>query len=426
MRWTRRIASLVSLLAVAGVARAQSAPGRITGTVTESASGRGVTDANVVIVGTRVGTRTDTTGAFALNNVAPGRYGVRVARIGFAAAVDSVVVASGETATLNVRLRQVSVTLDQMVVVGYGSQRRSDLTGAVSSVTPSVETTPINSLEQALQGTAPGVQVTTASSAPGGGISIRIRGGSSINGNNEPLYVIDGFPIENDPANSDPTDAGRTNVAPSNPLAALNPSDIASIEILKDASATAIYGARGANGVIIITTKSGSGGAPRVTLDSYTGMQSVAKRYSLLNASEFAQFANEYAAQLNQPAPYADPSSLGTGTDWQSLIFRNAPIRNLQLGVSGGGTGANPTQYALSGGVFDQQGVVVGSAFRRLSLRGNVDQSVGSRLKLGSNLLVSRINSAQVPTDGTFNGGAGAVGAALQYIPVLPVREANG
>jgi TonB-linked SusC/RagA family outer membrane protein len=414
-------------LSAAHAALAQAQAGRITGTVTESTTGRGVTDANVSIVGTRIGTRTDTAGAFTLPNVAPGRYALRVARIGFAATVDSVVVTAGQTTTANVQVKQVSVTLDQMVVVGYGTQRRSDLTGSVASVTPSVATTPINSLEQTLQGTAPGVQVTTASSAPGGGISIRIRGGSSVNGNNEPLYVIDGFPIENDPSNSDPTDAGRTNTAPSNPLATLNPSDIASIEILKDASATAIYGARGANGVVIITTKSGSGGAPRVTLDSYTGWQNVAKRYSLLNATEFADFANEYAAQLNQPAPYADPTSLGAGTDWQSLIFRdNAPIRNLQLGVSGGGNGANATRYALSGGVFDQQGVVVGSAFRRLSLRGNVDQAVGSRLHLGSNLLVSRITSAQVPTDGTFNGGAGAVGAALQYLPVMPVRQADG
>jgi TonB-linked SusC/RagA family outer membrane protein len=425
MRWTRRLACVLALSA-AHAALAQAQVGRITGTVTESTTGRGVSDANVTIVGTRIGTRTDTAGAFTLINVAPGHHALRVARIGFAATVDSVVVAPGQTATANVQVRQVSVTLDQMVVVGYGTQRRSDLTGSVASVTPHVETSPINSLEQTLQGTAPGVQVTTASSAPGGGISIRIRGGSSVNGNNEPLYVIDGFPIENDPSNSDPTEAGRTNVAPADPLATLNPSDIASIEILKDASATAIYGARGANGVVIITTKSGSGGAPRVNLDSYIGMQSVAKRYSLLNATEFAQFANEYATQLGQAAPYADPSSLGAGTDWQSLIFRDAPIRNLQLGVSGGGNGVNATRYALSGGVFDQQGVVVGSDFRRLSLRGNVDQSVGSRLKLGSNLLVSRINSAQVPTDGTFNGGAGAVGAALQYLPVMPVRQADG
>src|SRR5438270_5778257 len=375
MRWMRCIMCLVLVFGSAGAAFAQSAPGRTTGTITESASGRGISDANVVAAGTRIGTRSDSTGAFSLS-IAPGRYALHVARIGFAAAIDSVVVTSGQTTTTNIQLRQVSVTLDQMVVVGYGTQRRSDLTGAVSTVTPSVETTPINSLEQTLQGTAPGVQVTTASSAPGGGISIRIRGGSSINGNNEPLYVIDGFPIENDPSNSDPTNAGRTNTAPSNPLATLNPSDIASIEILKDASATAIYGARGANGVVIITTKSGSGTSPRVTLDTYTGMQAVAKRYDLLNATQYAQFANEYASAIGVAAPYADPSSLGTGTDWQQQIFHQAPIRNVQLGVSGGTAGANTTRYALSGGVFDQQGVVVGSAFRRLSLRGNVDQSV--------------------------------------------------
>src|SRR5438270_3668880 len=258
MRWMRCIMCLVLVFGSAGAAFAQSAPGRTTGTITESASGRGISDANVVAAGTRIGTRSDSTGAFSLS-IAPGRYALHVARIGFAAAIDSVVVTSGQTTTTNIQLRQVSVTLDQMVVVGYGSQRRSDLTGSVATVTPSVETTPINSLEQTLQGTAPGVQVTTASSAPGGGISIRIRGGSSVNGNNEPLYVIDGFPIENDPSTTGSvTDAGRTNTAPANPLATLNPNDIESIEILKDASATSIYGARGANGVVIITTKRGT------------------------------------------------------------------------------------------------------------------------------------------------------------------------
>jgi TonB-dependent SusC/RagA subfamily outer membrane receptor len=136
-----------------------------------------------------------------------------------------------------------SVSLEQVVVVGYGTQRRSDLTGSVTSVTPNVERQPVTSVEQTLQGTAPGVQVTQASAAPGGGMSIRIRGGSSVNGSNEPLYVIDGFPVENDAAAASPGDGGRAATAPANPLAALNPNDIESIEILKDASATAIYGA---------------------------------------------------------------------------------------------------------------------------------------------------------------------------------------
>ena len=273
------------------------------------------------------------------------------------------------------------------------------------------------------------MQVTQASSAPGGGLSIRIRGGSSISGNNEPLYVIDGFPVENDPNNSSPSNGGRdaSTTVPQNPLASINPADIASIEILKDASATSIYGARGANGVVIITTKRGSAGKPVVALDAYTGQQAVAKRYDLLNAHQFALFANAWgAAQTTPVTPFANPDTIGVGTNWQDQIFRTAPIQNLQLSVTGGTSGDNATRYAISGGTFQQQGVVQGSNFRRLSLRGNVDQVVGPKLHFGSNVLVSRVNTAQVPTDGSYNAGAGAVLSALQYIPTMPVRRADG
>ena len=421
---------LVSLGAVTGVLApgavfAQTA-GRIVGTVTDSTGARPLANVGVGVVTQPLGARTDSAGRYTIGNVAPGRYRVRAQLIGFAAREDTVDVAAGQTATVNFRLSRTSVTLEQVVVVGYGTQRRSDLTGSVTSVTPNVERQPVTSVEQTLQGTAPGVQVTQASAAPGGGMSIRIRGGSSVNGSNEPLYVIDGFPVENDANSASPGDGGRGATAPANPLAALNPNDIESIEILKDASATAIYGARGANGVVLISTKRGRDSRPRVTIDSYTGTQQVAKRYDLLNATEFAQFANTWATNQGLAAPYADPTTFGVGTDWQDLIFRSAPIYNAQLGVAGGGTGSNATRYALSGGVFQQEGVVRGSDFRRLSLRGNVEQGVGSRLRLGSNVLLSRVNSSQVPTDGSLNAGAGAVGAALQYAPLMNVNRADG
>ena len=250
---------LVSLGAVTGVlapgAVLAQTTGRIVGTVTDSAGTRPLANAGVGVVTQPLGARTDSAGRYTIGNVAPGRYRVRAQLIGFAAREDTVDVAAGQTATVNFRLARTSVTLEQVVVVGYGTQRRSDLTGSVTSVTPNVERQPVTSVEQTLQGTAPGVQVTQASAAPGGGMSIRIRGGSSVNGSNEPLYVIDGFPVENDAASASPGDGGRGATAPANPLAALNPNDIQSIEILKDASATAIYGARGANGVLLITTK---------------------------------------------------------------------------------------------------------------------------------------------------------------------------
>lgn len=427
----------VLLGSAAGAARAKAQPttGRIVGTVTEAAAGNPLANATVGVTGTATptGSRTGTDGRYAINNLPAGRYVLRATLLGYGPRVDTVVVTAGQATTANFSLRQVSVALEQVVVVGYGTQKRSDLTGSVASVTPQVERTPIASLEQTLQGTAPGVQVTTASSAPGGGISIRIRGASSITGNGEPLYVVDGFPIENDPSNTGSvTNGGRDNTAPANPLATLNPNDIQSIEILKDASATSIYGARGANGVVMITTKRGTAGTARVTVDAYTGTQSVAKRYDMLNGQEFAQFANDWylgqSTNTTGAKVFADPSSFGTGTDWQDLIFRSAPIYNLQFGVNGGTASGskNPTRYAVSGGTFQQQGVVVGSNFDRLSLRGNLDQQVGSRFRVSTNLLVSRVDSRQAPTDGTFNAGAGAVGAALQYIPILPVRKADG
>lgn len=422
--WPILLAVGVFLTGPAGLLRAQ-APGRVIGTVRDASSNAALTNATITIDGRPVA-RSGEDGRYVAAPVSAGSHKLRVQLLGYAATDNDITVGAGATLTVDVPLRAVSVTLQQIVTVGYGSQKRSDLTGSVASVTPNVDRAPITSLEQTLQGTAPGVQVTQASSAPGGGMSIRIRGGSSVNGNNEPLYVIDGFPVENNPAaDGDPSNGGRTNTAPSNPLAALNPSDIESMEILKDASATAIYGSRGANGVVIITTKRGAAGRPRFTIDAYTATQKVADRYDLLNGTEFATFANEWALAQNQAKPFADPSIFGAGTDWQSAIFRTAPMSNLQLGVTGGSSGPNPTRYALSGGVFQQAGVVDNSDFRRVSLRGNVDQTVG-KLRLSSNLFVSRVNSSQVPTDGTFNAGAGAVGAAIQYAPIIPIRLADG
>ncbi|HXT15390.1 MAG TPA: TonB-dependent receptor [Gemmatimonadaceae bacterium] len=401
--------------------------GRITGIVADRVAGAPIANVSITISGTTLGARTGVDGRYTINEVPAGAQHLRAARIGYSPTEQAVTVAAGQTATVNLSMAQATITLDQVVVVGYGTQKRSDLTGSVASVTPNVDQTPVLSLEQTLQGAAPGVMVTQASSAPGGALSIRIRGGSSVTGNNEPLYVIDGFPIENDPDAQNPSDGGRdaSTTVPSDPLSALNPNDIESIEILKDASATSIYGARGANGVIIITTKHGQSARPRFTIDSYAGTQSVAHRYDLLNAQQFAQFVNTWSVNNGTGVLFANPDTL-PNTDWQSLIFRSAPISNLQVGVTGGGSGLNATRYALSGGVFQQQGVVINSSFRRVSLRANLDQNVGENLHLSSTASVSRVSSNSVPTDGSLNAGAGAVGAAIDYFPILPVRQANG
>jgi TonB-linked SusC/RagA family outer membrane protein len=429
MKWMRASRHLAAgaLFAASSAAAAQTGTARITGTVTDRTAGAPVANVTVIVVGSEAGARTGPDGKFTIATAPAGSQRVRASRIGYSPSDQLVTLTSGQTATLNFAMSAASVTLDQMVVVGYGTQRRSDLTGSVASVTPNVDQTPVLSLEQTLQGSAPGVMVTQASSAPGGALSIRVRGGASVTGNNEPLYVIDGFPIENDPDNQSPSDGGRdaTTTVPSNPMAALNPNDIESIEILKDASATSIYGARGANGVIIITTKHGSTTRPKFTLDSYTGTQSVAHRYDLLNGTQFAEFANAWSQNNGTGVIFADPSSV-TNTDWQSLIFRDAPLRNVQVGVTGAAGTNSATRYALSGGVYQQDGVVVNSGFKRISMRANLDQAVGERFRLSTNLTLSRAQSQSVPTDGSLNAGAGAVGAAIDYYPVLPVRQADG
>jgi TonB-linked SusC/RagA family outer membrane protein len=428
MRGLRLLAASILVAMSATAAAAQGGTGRITGIITDRAAGAPVSNVTVTVVGTQLGARSGPDGRYTIADVPVGQQRLRAARIGYAPTDQLVSVASGQVLTMNLAVAAVSVTLDQMVVVGYGSQKRSDLTGSVASVTPNVEQTPVLSLEQTLQGAAPGVSVTQASSAPGGALSIRVRGGASVTGNNEPLYVIDGFPIENDPDAQNPSDGGRDSnspTVPSNPMAALNPNDIESIEILKDASATSIYGARGANGVIIITTKHGSTTRPKFTLDSYSGSQSIAHRYDLLNGTQFAQFANAWSQNNGTGVIFADPSSV-MNTDWQSLIFRDAPIRNVQVGVTGATGAANTTRYAISGGVYQQDGIVINSSFKRISTRGNLDQTIGDRIRLNSNITLSRAMSNSIPTDGSLNAGAGAVGAAIDYYPVLPVKQPSG
>ena len=365
-----------------------------------------------------------------INDVPAGPQRIRAARIGYSPSDQLVTVAAGQVAIANLAIAAVSVTLDQVVVVGYGTQKRSDLTGSVASVTPQVEQTPITSLEQTLQGAAPGVIVSTASSAPGGGISIRIRGGSSVTGNNEPLYVIDGFPIENDPDKSSPTDGGRdaTVTVPANPLATINPNDIASIEILKDASATSIYGARGANGVIIITTKRGAPGAPAIHarhLHRHAEHREALRHAERQGVRAVRECVGAGADHADTPFPNVDTISTGN-----RLAGSDLPRRaDEQLPARAHGRLRRRQRHAIcavSGGVLQQTGIVAGSDFKRMSLRGNLSQGVGTKLQLASNLLVSRVASSQVPTDGSFNAGAGAVGAALQYLPIMPVRRADG
>ena len=450
MSWRRGFVFLLALLCIPRLVAAQGGTtGTITGTVTSQDNRAPVAGVNVFVVGTSRASITNAEGKFILTGVAAGTRVVRAASIGYANAEHNVEVRAGQSIALNFSIVPEAVELKEIVAIGYGSESRRNVTGAVSSVnTDALAKAPVQSIDQMLQGTAPGVQVTTGSAEPGGALSIRIRGTASITGNSEPLYVIDGFPVENDIEGSAAGNGGRDRTTPPNPLITLNPSDIESISILKDASATAIYGARGANGVVIITTKQGRGTKPQFTLDYYTGFQNVAKKYDLLNSQEFMDYANQYVINgINSRAdtlPAATQDSLclascpfpaalynkiissGINTDWQDQIFRTAGVRNGQITVRGAAGSNSITRYALSAGAFDQDGIVVGSGIRRYSARLNLNQAIGQRIELGGSFPASMARTKSTPTSGQQNGGAGAVSGALQYVPVLPVKDSLG
>jgi TonB-linked SusC/RagA family outer membrane protein len=372
---------------------------------------------NVIVKGTTQGTSTDADGRFTMSLDDPDAVLI-FSFIGYVTQE----VAVRSRSELNVSMSSDMQSLEEVVVVGYGTVNKRDLTGSVASVSSEqLKQVPITSLEQGIQGRVAGVQVTQASTAPGGGITIRVRGGTSINAGNEPLYVIDGFPIYNDATMMPSTvDEG---VSP-NPLSTINPSDIESIEILKDASATAIYGARGANGVVIITTKRGKPGKARISYEGYYGVQEVAKRYEMMNAADYATMVNEIAERKGH-APYLPtPESYeNNDTDWQDLIFQQAPIQNHQISISGGDRGLN---YTFSGNYYDQEGIVKNSGFKRYSFRVNLDKEVNERFKIGNTLSINRSITNSLVANGENSPQNGIIGAALTALPILPVKDENG
>jgi len=402
----------------------QPMQGTITGTITNDATGETLPGVSVTLEGTQLGAATGADGTYTIQGVEPGTYTVRASFVGFGDEVkEGVEVQEGETTTVDIAMQQKQVGLDEVVVVGYGEQQRRDLTGAVSSVSSEqIEAAPSSSVEQALQGRVAGVQVTQNSSKPGGGISVRIRGTGSVQSGAEPLYVIDGVPVYNNP-NSVPGSGGEGGgqVSP-NPLSSINPQDIESIEVLKDASATAIYGARGANGVVLITTKQGRGGETRVDFSSSLGTQRVAGTYDLVSASQYAQLVNERRVQSGSDPIFENPESFGAGNDTQDLIYDAATMQNYQLGVRGGG---DQTNFVLSGNFHDEEGVVRGSGFRRYSFRANIDRDVSDRFRVGTNVTVGRSLYNQTPTEGE-SAVRGAVGGALLTPALFALRNENG
>ncbi len=374
----------------------------ITGTVVDG-TGKPLPGASIVEKGTNNGTQTDFDGNFTLE-VSSDNVVLTVSYIGFIAQELPI---DGQTA-FTIKLKEDTAKLDEVVVIGYGTVRKSDLTGAVSSIRgDELNTDSQASVDQIIQGRIPGVQVTQSSARPGGGFSIRIRGTNSITAGNEPLYVIDGLPGEN-PGNS------------------LNPSDIQSIEVLKDASATAIYGARGSNGVVLITTKQGRKGARlEINYNTSIGFQVAAKKLDLMNAQEYTSFYNDLQIDRGN-APLFDQetiNAIGQGTNWQDEILRSALIQEHRLSFSGG---SEDTQYYLSLNYFDQDGIVINSGFERLSGRINLTHSIGEKTTVGINFNNSVQKENKVPLGLGVNREAGVIAAALQLPPTLPVFNSDG
>ncbi len=381
-------------------APAALAPVNISGTVRDEA-GSGLPGVTVLVKGTTVGSSTNPEGKYSIAVPEPNAAGTLVfSSIGY---TTEEVPISGRT-TIDVTLLSDVKSLQEVVVIGYGTQKKRDLTGAISSISPEkINQLPISRVEQALQGRISGVNVTSNSGAPGGSVAVRIRGIGTIN-NNQPLYVIDGIPVFGDGA-----------------LNSINANDIASIEVLKDASATAIYGARAANGVVIVTTKRGKEGRVSLTYDGYTGLQQLARQYDMLNATQWALLSNEMrSAQRTDPLTpeWGDPANIpgGVDTDWQKEIFRSAFMQNHALSLSGGGENS---QYLVSGSYFDQDGAVKGSNFKRYSIRANTDANIFGRVKLGTSLLFSR-------TMENSTGNGGRIETALRQLPTVPVKFADG
>ncbi|WP_183114872.1 TonB-dependent receptor [Flagellimonas pelagia] len=312
----------------------------------------------------------------------------------------------GSQNTIDLQMEVDAKALEEVVVIGYGSVKRSDVTGSVASVSVSdVKTQPAARIDEALQGRTSGLVIQNNSAAPDGTFTIRIRGSNSLTGSNDPLVVIDGFIGGN--------------------LSTVNPNDIQSIEVLKDASSTAIYGSRGANGVILVTTKAGATGKTVVQYNSYTNFQSINKKIDLLNAAEYAETVNANRSVLGLPLPFSEDqiSSFRTngGTDWQDVVFRNAIQQNHQVSISGGG---EKGKYYLSGNLTDNEGIIVGSSFKRYSVRSNVESAIGSKFKVGVNMFMSRTENHPAVTGG--NQDSSPVQAALIWAPTQPIYNEDG
>lgn len=390
----------------------------VTGTVKDQ-SGLGVIGASIQEKGTKNGTITDLDGNYSIT--VKDNAVLVFTSIGYAAQEISV---SGKT-KIDLVMAEDTQYLDEVVVVGYGTMKKSDLSGASVSMKESdLKGSVITNLDQSLQGRAAGVSAVQTSGAPGSSSSIRVRGQATVNSNAEPLYVIDGVIVQgggNSGGDFGLGSLGNGKVSTISPLATINPSDIVSMEILKDASATAIYGAQGANGVVLITTKRGKAGEAKFTYDGMFAVNRQTSRIDMMNLREYAEYYNDMVSlgELSANSYYADPSILGKGTNWQDEIFRTAIQHQHQISAQGG---TEKVQYYISGSYMDQEGTLIGSEFNRYSVRANIDAQLKSWFKLGLNATFANTNDNIKLADGT----EGVIFYSLSTLPDIPVYDIDG
>lgn len=396
----RRAALALCLTLCCFVAKAQKT---VTGNVTD-ANGDPMIGITVTLDGKPVAV-TDLDGNFTVNN-AKSTSVVKLSYVGYLDQQFTV----GNKSQFNIVMKEDPKSLEEVVVVGYGTMKRSDLTGAVTSVgDEAIAKSVPTSIDQVLQGRAAGVQIQANTGTPGGSSTIRIRGTNSLNATSQPIFVIDGVIID-----SSAGDNGN-----SNPLADINPSDIVSMDILKDASATAIYGSRASNGVIMITTKRGKAGDATVSYDGYVGWQTMPKTLDVMNLKEYAQHYNDIAAAQIKSASntYVRPDLLAGGTDWQDELFRHALMTSHNVSVTGG---SDKITYALSAGYLDQDGIAIGSGYKRQTLRGNADAQIKKWLKGGFTFSLSDSKQETHANEGSI------ILTALRSQPSVAVRSADG
>src|SRR5690348_10688843 len=418
------IPMLVAGLLLAGSQlRAQGTTGTISGRVVDSASQQGVANVNIVVMGAQRGTLSRDDGGFTLTGVPTGTYTVRASRIGYRPQTQPAVVNAGATVTVQFVMNRQAAVLSEIVVTGYGTQRREAISGSVATVSADqANVGVVTNANQMIAARVAGVQMTSNNGEPGGGMQVRIRGGTSISASNDPLYVVDGVPLQNE-ATSPPA-GGVSNYnaqLPRSPLNAINPNDIETITVLKDAAATAIYGSRGANGVVLITTKRGSTRpAGNMEYDGYVGASQAAKKLDIASASQFSNFVKAEIAAGQLPA--SANSSIGTAnTDWQDAILHTGIATNHNVAFSGG---SQSTQYRASLNYFDQQGVVIGNGLKRYQGRLNANHDAFSgKLRIALNLMAARVNNQFGPIE---NGGGFTGGLFTNMVifnPTLPIRD---